>query len=524
MKFKLYWISGIIIILFSVFPLFFNLPFRIHLDLPWEGTYRLYLGQVPFRDFGMPFGYGFFILPLLSFYVFGPYIQSLLFGQVIVNLIAGFTFQALLKEIKVSEERSLIAVFVFSLSYTFLYFWPWYNHTALAYELIGLLFLIKSFHVERMKSILGYLALSSLFIFLTFFTKQDYGGLAFLFGLVLVLYHSWVASRWIYLSVYILFYGLFAALFIVPLLQYDFGYWFNYGQPPHVSRLDLFSILNEIMLNSQWEKFYLGVIVSITAWQFFTKKFDFRNSTQVIQLLIAIGFVLQALITKQTSGNSNLNTTYYHGFAIAFILIQLPASFFVRSFLFLIINLGVIFLWWSGEYWKYSSRLWGSVKSDKTAGHSGLANDTTQIAPDPSFQQSWKLSALKGFKGVKLPQGTIDGINRLKNLTSDRKDLKVLNMTELTMLPLELNYVPLKGLPLWYHKDVIVFPKQINEICTSITEKQFDLVMFEIVPSLNNFFPDELRACLQTNYKLIDTFVAPRKEGDSSIEVYLRPD
>jgi hypothetical protein len=97
-------------------------------------------------------------------------------------------------------------------------------------------------------------------------------------------------------------------------------------------------------------------------------------------------------------------------------------------------------------------------------------------------------------------------------------------MTELTMLPLELHYVPLTGLPLWYHKDVIVFPKQIDEICTSIVNRKFDLVMFEVVPSLNNFFPDELRACLQENYKLLDTFVAPRKEGDSSIEVYIRPD
>ena len=70
------YLSFILIIGFSLMPLFFSLPFRIHLDMSWEGAYRLYLGQVPYKDFGMPIGYGFFIFPLLAFYIFGPYPQS----------------------------------------------------------------------------------------------------------------------------------------------------------------------------------------------------------------------------------------------------------------------------------------------------------------------------------------------------------------------------------------------------------------------------------------------------------------
>ena len=101
--------------------------------------------------------------------------------------------------------------------------------------------------------------------------------------------------------------------------------------------------------------------------------------------------------------------------------------------------------------------------------------------------------------------------------------MQVLNMSELTMLPKELQYEPLTNIPLWFHKDVIAFPREIAQLCAAIENEEYDLVLFEVIPSLNNFFPDELRSCLKKNYTLHDTFMAPRKEGDSFVEVYIKP-
>jgi len=101
-------------------------------------------------------------------------------------------------------------------------------------------------------------------------------------------------------------------------------------------------------------------------------------------------------------------------------------------------------------------------------------------------------------------------------------ELKVMNMTELTSLPVELGYTPLKGIPLWYDLGVAIFPKQVKEICANIEQDKYDVFLFEVVPSLDDFYPEDIRTILQKNYQLVDTFLAPRKEEDSTIEVYLR--
>ena len=95
-------------------------------------------------------------------------------------------------------------------------------------------------------------------------------------------------------------------------------------------------------------------------------------------------------------------------------------------------------------------------------------------------------------------------------------------MSELTSLPYELGYVPLKKVPLWYDLGVAIFPKQVTEICGKIAKEEYDLFLFEVVPSLDNFYPEEVRTCLQNHYQLKDIFLAPRKEEDSIIEVYTR--
>lgn len=498
------------VIFFIVFPLLFNLPFRIHLDLPYEGAYRIYSGQMPFRDFTMPLSYGFFVIPTICFYVFGPYLSSLIIAQSILNAVSCLSFISIFKSLKLSNVQIFVSLLVFCLSYIFIYFWPWYNNTAFTYEILAISLILKSiFNENKFKSGL-FLTASVFFIFLTFFTKQDYGGISFLFGLVIMIYTAIVRKNYFLPFVYFGLYAIIAFILIYPLCQYDFFYWFNLGNPPHQNRLKLSSILNEIFLNSQWEKFYILAIAIVLLRSIKSFKQYFLDERKMLLLLICLGFILEALITKSTSFQSTGNTTFFHGFAIAIIIANGELSWLNKPYKLLIAIL-LIILWWSGLYWNYAQRI--------------LKFSTEESLPKTSTQQKpsleWQLSEFQSFKKVKLPVQTIEGIKRLKQLPIIQKqDKKVLNITELTMLSHELNFKPLKHLPLWYHLNVGVFQHQVDTICNKISNKEYDLVLFEEIPSLDNFFPEQIRLHLKKHYKLTDSFIAPRKEGDSFIEVF----
>jgi hypothetical protein len=118
-------------------------------------------------------------------------------------------------------------------------------------------------------------------------------------------------------------------------------------------------------------------------------------------------------------------------------------------------------------------------------------------------------------------------MHRLLNmdLLKQHKDLRVLNMSELTPLaeeiPFSLESNP--QLPLWYHLGVGMFNHQAELFEKRIHDRYYDLVLFEYVPSLNNFYPFRVRDSLRMNYKLVDSFLAPRR-GDTrgTIEVYVK--
>src|SRR5690349_7820504 len=84
----------IIICAFAIIPAFASYPFRINIFLSYEGAYRMYLGQMPFRDFGIPVGYGYWIIPFMFFKIFGPSLGTLVKAQVFINIISGLGFRS----------------------------------------------------------------------------------------------------------------------------------------------------------------------------------------------------------------------------------------------------------------------------------------------------------------------------------------------------------------------------------------------------------------------------------------------
>ena len=173
----------------ALVPLFASFPYRVNIFLSWEGAYRISQGQVPYRDFGMPMGYMFWVIPALFFKIFGVQLVTLVKAQVFINILSGLAFRSILKSLSVTPGIRLLSVLLFCISYSFFNFWPWYNHTVIVYQLIGLAFLM--YYLFRSPHWI-WLSVSALFTFFSFFTKQDGGALALIICLVLL---AWEGFR-----------------------------------------------------------------------------------------------------------------------------------------------------------------------------------------------------------------------------------------------------------------------------------------------------------------------------------------
>src|SRR5215217_2640392 len=191
----------LLIVGFACVPLFATFPYRVNIFLSWEGAYRLSQGQVPYRDFGMPLGYMFWVVPAFFMKVFGTQMITLVKAQVFINIISGLAFRSILKSLSVQVGVRLLCVLLYCISFSFFNFWPWYNHTVIVYEIISLAFLLHYFFSEPKKWI--HLSLSALFIFFSFFTKQDGGAMGLLICLVLLFYYCAYEKKWIPIIIFV---------------------------------------------------------------------------------------------------------------------------------------------------------------------------------------------------------------------------------------------------------------------------------------------------------------------------------
>src|SRR6478752_4556256 len=186
-----------IIVLLASTPLFVSFPYRVNIFLSWEGAYRMSQGQMPFRDFGLPLGGMYWVVPAIFFKIFGVKMITLVKAQVFLNIIAGLSFLSILKSFKVSSSIRFVSVLTFCISYSFFNFWPWYNNSVIIYELVALAFLARYLNDGYKKFPLLLLFLSALFTVFSFFTKQDGGALAFLLCVCLLAAHAYCDKKWI---------------------------------------------------------------------------------------------------------------------------------------------------------------------------------------------------------------------------------------------------------------------------------------------------------------------------------------
>jgi hypothetical protein len=70
-----------------------------------------------------------------------------------------------------------------------------------------------------------------------------------------------------------------------------------------------------------------------------------------------------------------------------------------------------------------------------------------------------------------------------------------------------------------------MFNRQADTFGIRIQKHYYDLVLFEYIPTLNNFYPFRIRDSLKLHYLQVDSFMAPRRgpETKGVIEVFVRP-
>ncbi len=533
-----------IIFLLAIVPLFNTFPYRVNIFLSWEGAYRISNGELPFKDFGTPLGGMYWVIPGIFFKIFGAQMITLVKAQVFINILSGLAFRSILKSLGISSAISFVAILLYCLSFSFFNFWPWYNHTVIVYEMMGLAFLFRALLVvKNNKWIILHLVLAAFFMVCSFFTKQDAGAMAFLLGAGFSLYYSLQTKKWLNFIVYVGAFLLIFLLFILPVVNNGFGYWFNHGQAPHSARISSFDMLNEFFASSQWIKFYVFVIAILVFARFKQWKQLWSSPREMLFLLLTLGMLLEAAVFQVTSYTPPDNNIFFHSFAVVYILYQLKnvAGEQISNLKILVIGCAGILLWWSGVYWKYMSRIIQKSKPEFVKqGSTGLddqeniVNKETymiNLAPVDSNmipESEWRFSRFKAFNKIYMPQPTIDGMERLLNMDlvkNGKGELNVLNMSELTPLAVEMPYKLERGnhYPLWYHLGVGMFNKQAQMFEQRIIKNEYDLVLFEYIPSLNNFYPFRVRDTLLQHYNKIDAFPAPRRgETAGSIEVYIK--
>jgi len=440
---------------------------------------------------------------------------SLIKAQVFINLIAAFSFRSILKLLNVSPPVILLSVLVFCFSYISFNFWPWYNHLVIVLELVAIYFVLLAINQTTQWKSITSLFLSAFFVLWSFFTKQDGGALGFMIVYGILAYDLWLTRSWKKVLIFTGAFILLAMVFILPLLPYDFLYWFNYGQAPHDSRLVLMDFLNQIVGWAYWEKFFLLIITLVVIDKARAGRAFFTNRNEFLFAYICAVMILEALIIQVTSDEPHNGEAFFYAFGFAYCISHIKLSFNLFNWRYLGVCMVLIVFWWTGIYWRNIKR----VISDKPV-----------VLEKVEKRAKHKYRLAKEFKSLDklyLSVSTIDGINKVKNLEvfKNKKDVKVLNMSELTSLAYEVPFVPLTNQPMWFHQDVSIFQKGVDEFCMKIRNMEYDVVIFETIPTneVINFYPMDVKACLDEYYQHEFKFLAPRTPEESFIDVYTKP-
>jgi hypothetical protein len=439
-------------------------------SITFEGSYRIYLGQIPYKDFFSPVGPVSFLLPALFFKLLSPNWSTFILSQFFLNVLSLLLVSNILVKIGVRPGVRYIALLFHTVFYLLLQTHPWYNTTGA--------FLLLACTRTAMSPRWTGISWTGILSGIAILTKQDFGILSVaVSGIIIVLVGlgsdlksffpniDWQNKREFFLPI-LLRLGVFSIsifsiifLFAVCTDSDHFLYWFNYGQLPHDRRH--FGI-SDFIGNSFGT---LGVITAAISLA--------RNN---FRLFISSVFITAASISRTTSG---LGFTHYYFAAFIPLIIDELIRLKIKWKILILIVVAYT-----------SFRV--MIRPMTDVYH--VFQNIVQNRPEHFFFDHQKLSGplhnmpdtLLAFSHkVMAPEKTIDALLSLKqspfNLSAlaTGKHPKVLNISELTPIYSELNAPPPTGLPLWFHTKVSLFPNEILKINKILNSGEFDLILLQ---------------------------------------------
>ncbi|HXH18932.1 MAG TPA: hypothetical protein VNJ07_07580 [Chitinophagales bacterium] len=480
----------------------------------WEGAYRLWLGQTPYVDFGLPTGIGSFLIPLLTFCIFGPDYDSLLIASVLLDWISIYAIYRIYSSLGIQKWIQMIGISVFAFYYLSQIKYPWYNSTALAFELLGIAFICwdNAGHSKERRFQGFFSAIGGFFVFLTILTKQDFGGLALIISVLIILSYTSTNKSIKSLLGYFSGLGLSGLVYFLIIRNTEFFYWFNYGQYPHENRLKgipwgELSFVNPYYLITL---LILCVVAGLFYQGWIQKQIHREGHRQLSNFwphfVFVTGLIAQSWLTYWTSGLNFLTGGYAVAPAIVFIITVgraisrtagIAAMSILSIFFLLPKSLGVRDLenWYAGSVADVSgSQLSEPCQNGIQAGYAAFGHEYL-------LNLTWE-----GLKKAEL------------YLPSGNYSCQILNMTELTPLALQWKFTPCTGMPLWYHSHNSLFPREIQKIQEGIRNKSYGMVLLQWTHEFEEPTYSKFRELLMNNYVFRIKIPAPR--SDAPIFVY----
>lgn len=436
--------------------------------ITFEGAYRIFLGQIPYRDFGTPVGPASFVIPALFFKLFEPNWTVFLLSQQFQNACMLVLVYALLGRIGTRSITKWIALIAFSVFYLLLLTHPWYNITGAILLFAGTLCSLSSSRI----SILA----AGLMAGLAVLAKQDFGLLTLLVAGFIVAVVSlgsdrdkilpslnslWNKERLRNFAINQLLFSLASVsiifIFVMITDAEKFSYWFNYGQAPHKAR--------SISLQSLLFGGVVGGGMALIAL-----------ACNNFRLLLASIFIVAATVSRTTSG---LHFTHYY--FVAFLPVMIDECLRLRiqfKVLVLLVALSGTSRMMIGPL----NDVYRVVESLSLNQPEHSAFDYRSISrPVVGFPTELQTFSLR----THAPPQTIDTILELKRISAEKGNIeagstiKILNISELTPIYAELGSTPPKGLPLWFHTKVSLFPQQIDQLVGILSGQEFDIILLQ---------------------------------------------
>jgi hypothetical protein len=241
-----------------------------------------------------------------------------------------------------------------------------------------------------------------------------------------------------------------------------------------------------------------------------------EDKQEVLFAFLCITIILQAFIVPVTSPVPERNEVFFYAFGFAYCLQNLRLNFDLKQWPYMAVCMVFIIFWWTGIYWRNVQRLISKapvvVKANEKAG-----------------RHKYRLATeYKTMEKLYLAENTLEGIKKIMELdvvkNTPKDKIKVLNMSELTSLAYEMGFTPLTNQPMWFHQTVSIFEKEVDEFCGKVANKEYDLVIFESVSpkEVINFYPEDVRKCLEQHYKFEFSFLAPRHPEESFVYVFTK--